>query len=87
MNVRKEIEQFASDDNKPILLGLFNKYHMQSQWNFVATCTFQNYGKLSYQANRIWSPTEEGKILYEHLIQTSRKNNIELPVYNNHQQC
>ena len=53
MNVRKEIEQFASDDNKPILLGLFNKYHMQSQWNFVATCTFQNYGKLSYQANRI----------------------------------
>lgn len=76
MNVKKEIEQFASDGDKLILLGLFDKYHMKSQWSFVATCKFQSYGKFSYQVNRVWSPTEEGKIIYKHLIQLGDQNNI-----------
>ena len=68
MNVRKEIESFASDDDKPILFALLDSYHMQSQWSFVAKCTFKSYGKFSFQTNRIWSPTTEGRTLYKHLI-------------------
>ena len=68
MNVKNEIEKFAKEEDKPILLGLFSKYHMSDEWHFVANVKFESYGKLSIQSNRIWSPTEEGRILYKHLI-------------------
>jgi hypothetical protein len=61
MDVRKEIELYSKEEDKPILLGLFEKYHKVSNWSFVAKCTFQRYGKAYYQANRIWSSTEEGQ--------------------------
>lgn len=67
MNVKEEIEQFAKDEDKPILLKLFSKYHLKSQWGFVAKCTFQKYGEAYYECNRIWSPTEEGLAIYKHL--------------------
>ena len=79
MNIRKEIDSFAAKDDRLILHWLFNKYHMRSQWTFVATCTHERYGPLSrdggsyvlvdgevyYETNRIWAPTNEGRILYE----------------------
>ncbi len=66
MSVIKEIQQFANDADKPILLWLISKYNMQSQWQFVATCTHEKYGRFSYQTNRIWKPTKEGRILYDY---------------------
>ena len=67
--IRGEIIRFASDKDIPILLWLFEKYHIESQWHFVARCIHQKYGKFSYQTNRIWKPTKEGYILYMHSIQ------------------
>lgn len=69
MGVREDIEHFAAENEKPALLWLFYKYHFQSQWSFVATCTQERYGTRSYEINRIWSPTEEGWILYRHFLQ------------------
>jgi hypothetical protein len=67
MNVRKEIEKYSAEEDKQILLDLFDKYHFESQWSFVADAWFQRYGKFSYEVNRIWVPTKEGRILHKHL--------------------
>jgi len=64
MNVRAEINTFAKDADKPVLNWLFDHYHFESQWRFVAKCTHARYGTLSYQTNRVWSPTDEGRALY-----------------------
>ena len=66
MDIKREIEQFAKEKDKPILFWLFQNYHFASQWQFVANYSFERYGKLSYQTNRIWRPTKEGIILYNH---------------------
>ncbi len=65
MRIREEIEKFASDKDKPVLLWLFGRYHLESQWWFVATCSFERYGTQSYQTNRVWTPTVEGRVLYK----------------------
>ena len=67
MDVRKEIELHAAESDRPILNWLFDRYHMASQWHFVASCSFRRYGKLSYEVHRVWTPTEEGRVLYEAL--------------------
>ena len=64
MKVRDEIAKFSAEDDKPALLWLFSKYHMESTWLFVARCTFQRYGYRSYESNRVWAPRPEGRILY-----------------------
>jgi len=68
MNVKQDIETHASEENKPILQWLFDNYHMQSEWRFVARCTHERYGCKSYETNRIWTPTKEGVILYNHWL-------------------
>ena len=65
-DTRIEINLYAAKDDKPILHWLLKKYHLQSEWKFVAKCLHEQYGPLSYQTNRIWSPTPEGRILYAH---------------------
>lgn len=67
MNVRKEIELYSSEADKPILNWLFEQYHLESQWQFVAKCTFKRYGTNSYEVHRVWSPTKEGRILAAYL--------------------
>lgn len=67
MNVRNEINKFADEADKPVLHWLLDKYHMQSQWRFVAKCTHQRYGTQSYQTKCVWSPTEEGRALYHYM--------------------
>jgi hypothetical protein len=64
MNIKQDIMQHAEFTDRPILIWLFEHYHMASQWGFVADCTFQRYGRFSYEINRIWKPTKEGYILY-----------------------
>jgi len=64
MKVRYEIEKFAAEDDKPVLRWLFERYHWASQWSFVAGCTFERYGVESYATNRVWYPTNEGRMLY-----------------------
>jgi len=64
MKIREEINDRSSDEDKPILLWLFERYHMESQWRFVARCTHIPYGTYSYESHRMWSPTQEGKKLY-----------------------
>lgn len=64
MKVRKEIEQFAYSADKPVLRWLFDRYHWESQWEFVATCHHERYGTQSYQTHRVWRPTKEGRVLY-----------------------
>jgi hypothetical protein len=66
MNVIKEIKKYSSPADKNCLLWLFSKYHMQSEWSFVAKCNHVRYGTYSYETNRVWYPTEAGKILYNH---------------------
>lgn len=75
MKVRDEIEKFAGEDDKPILRWLFERYHMESQWQFVARCMWQRYGTQSYMVNRVWVPSAAGyqlfatKALYEALLE------------------
>lgn len=59
MNVKKEINNYAQKNNKDILLWLFERYHYQSQWQFVAKCSFADM-------KREWYPTSEGMILYDY---------------------
>jgi len=67
MKVRDEINKFSREEDKPILLWLLDRYHMASQWQFVAECKFTKYGPASYQARRVWMPSDEGIILYKHM--------------------
>lgn len=64
MNIRKDIKKFSPCEYKEILLWLLDRYSYRSKWDFVAKCTHERYGVLSYQTNRVWTPTEEGKALY-----------------------
>lgn len=73
MNVRKEIKEHAKKADKEILLGLFDVYHYESGWRFVAKNTWKRYGTQSYEKHRVWAPTEEGRVLYEHLIKPKGK--------------
>lgn len=66
MNVSKEINDFANPSDKDALKWLFARYHMSDQWRFVAKSTLVKYGTAYYECNRIWSPTPEGWILYNH---------------------
>lgn len=63
MDIVKEINLFAAERDKPILLWLFERYHWASEWRAVAHCTFQRYGRLSYEVNRVWAPTPEGRAI------------------------
>ena len=61
MKPSEEIKRYSSEENKACLLWLISQYHMQSNWPFVAKCSFS--GK--YPNNhRVWAPTPEGLILY-----------------------
>lgn len=64
MNVRNEIDKYASEADKPILHWLFDIYHIESQWHFVARCTFLRYGTQSYETHRIWQPRPDGYALH-----------------------
>lgn len=66
--VRDEINKFSSDSDKPILNWLLDRYSWKSQWKFVACFHEQRYGTLSYQVNRVWKPTKEGRALYDQLV-------------------
>jgi len=70
VNVRKEIELYSADADKPVLNWLFDRYHYASQWNFVATCDFSRP-----HFHRIWSPTRAGLKLFAHdeLVAALRK--------------
>lgn len=65
MNVRKEIREHAAEEDKPVLLFLFDRYHWESQWAFVAFCRHERYGVKYHETYRVWSPTLEGRLLYE----------------------
>ena len=73
--IRSEINKFSSDADKPILEWLFERYHWASQWRFVARFSEQRYGVLSYEINRVWEPTIEGRALYDQL---AKKIGIEM---------
>lgn len=65
MKISDEIEKHSKEENKPILKWLFSKYHMQSNWYFVASGKIEgSYGQGT--AKRVWSPTKEGIVLYNH---------------------
>lgn len=74
MKVRDEINKFSSLENKEILQWLFDRYHWDYQWRFVATCIHEKYGVHSYMTNRIWSPTKEGFAIYSQLSKTPAKS-------------
>lgn len=61
MKVRQEIEKYADEAEKPILLWLLERYHWESEWRQMADCTFK--GRFP-SAVRVWSPSRTGLILY-----------------------
>ena len=64
MNIREEIDAHSEPADRPVLHWLFSRYHMESQWQFVARSTYSRYGMLSYETHRGWEPTTEGRALY-----------------------
>jgi len=65
MDIRQEITDHASAEDKPALNWLFDRYHYDWQWRFVAHCFHKRYGAQSYQTHRVWMPTKEGMILWQ----------------------
>lgn len=64
--LRNEINKRSAPKDRPILLALLSKYRYQSEFSFVATCTFVD---APYPNNhRIWQPTKEGYVIYNYLI-------------------
>ena len=63
MNITQEIE---GSPDVAALRWLFARYHMSSQWQFVARCEHRRYGTQSYEIRRVWHPTQEGLTLYRH---------------------
>jgi len=59
-----EIKKYADTKDRPCLLWLFKRYHMESQWHFVAQCAHVRYGVESDATHRRWYPTPEGLTLY-----------------------
>ena len=66
MNIRSEIDRFSAEDDRPMLRWLFDRYHWESQWRFVASHSSQRYGIRSYEVHHVWAPTIEGRLLYNH---------------------
>lgn len=64
MTVRDEIDTYAAEADKPVPHWLFSRYHLEYQWRFVARCKFDRYGVESYAVNRVWSPTDDGRVLH-----------------------
>lgn len=64
MKIRDEIKKYAAKEDRQVLLWLFERYHWASQWSFVARCEHRRYGNLSYEVHHIWSPSPEGRILF-----------------------
>lgn len=67
MDIRKEIKAHSKSVDKVILIWLFARYHLSSQWRFVAKCNWVQYGKLSHECHRCWVPTLEGICIYNAL--------------------
>ena len=67
MKIKDEIDKFSLESDKAILHWLFDRYHLETQWNFVAKVELKRYGVYSYQVNRIWSPTEEGLAIHNYM--------------------
>jgi hypothetical protein len=68
MKIRDEILKYSDDTDLPILLALFEHYHWASQWSFVASASFVKDDTRKWGQRRVWSPTREGRVLYERLI-------------------
>ena len=66
MNVRDEINAYSLTTDKPVLNWLFDRYHWQSQWRFVAICNFEQDNRVKYGRRRVWTPSNEGKALYNY---------------------
>jgi hypothetical protein len=64
MKVRKEIELYAAPSDVEVLLWLFDRYHWEPQWMFVACCRFERTGAAYWQSCRVWTPTMEGRAIY-----------------------
>lgn len=66
MKVREEIEKYADEKDKPILLWLFERYHMESEWRIMASCEFvKDPSQKQWGAHRRWFPQGTGLALYE----------------------
>lgn len=66
MRVRAEIENYSSDMEKPTLLWLFNRFHMQSEWNVMAYSTILHMKNTKYGFATVWHPSFVGQVLYNH---------------------
>lgn len=64
MNVRDEINKYAAKDDREALNWLFDHYHMQSEWNFVARCSFEKLNGPAKPSVRVWSPSSAGRSLF-----------------------
>ena len=62
MNMRAEIRRNSDSGDIEALLWLFERFHWASRWFFVAKVEW--VGEYPCK-RRKWSPTFEGRILYE----------------------
>lgn len=77
MNIRNEIAEHAAEEDRAALFWLFDRYHMASQWRFVARSSFVRYGVESYAVRRVWAPTAEGRAIFEALAGTKQRPSAE----------
>lgn len=66
MNIPATIKAHAAPNDRPVLLWLFERYHMQSEWHFVANVEHQPIKQdgrtVDYRI--VYSPTAAGRALY-----------------------
>jgi hypothetical protein len=64
MNVKQEILDYSSEEDKPILLWLFERYHWASEWRGVAYDEYVRDETKKFNSRRVWHPQPNGKQLY-----------------------
>lgn len=58
------IRKYSNPEDVDCLLWLLHNYNWSSQFRFVASVRFEGDFRMGWR--HIWSPTQEGKCLYNH---------------------
>ena len=68
MSVREDIINNSDKADVECLLWLFNRWHMSREWFSGILVNFEviRYGIESYKTKRRYSPTKEGRLLFDH---------------------
>ena len=73
--IDNEIKMNSLPEDIPILLWLNGKYTLHYEWMTVAKIGYRFPSESNPYTVKVWSPSEEGRILYENRDKISKHSN------------